>query len=136
MERDVESDFITISYTSENPQLSAFIVNTLCKEFLNYYTTNVKQSETNAITFLQNDLTVKRNALNGKKDSLQRYKIKNGILNLDDQSRAIEAQILNYQDKKLAAEKDIASYEGAIKSIDNKFNPKRQGLYRIDHQPV
>jgi len=124
VERDVESDFITISYTSENPQLSPFVVNTLCKEFLEYYTTNVKQSETNAITFLQNQLTLKRNVLNEKKDSLQRYKIKNGILNLDDQSRSINAQILNYEDKKLAAEKDIASYDGAIKGIDEKFNPK------------
>jgi succinoglycan biosynthesis transport protein ExoP len=124
VERDVESDFITISYTSENPQLSAFVVNTLCKEFLNYYTTNVKQSETNAITFLQNQLTEKRNTLDSKKDALQQYKIKNGILNLDDQSRSINAQILNYEDKKLQAEKDIASYNGAIKSIDDRFNPK------------
>jgi uncharacterized protein involved in exopolysaccharide biosynthesis/Mrp family chromosome partitioning ATPase len=124
VERDVESDFITISYTSENPQLSALVVNTLCKEFLNYYTLNVKQSETNAVTFLQNLLTEKRIDLNQKKDSLQQYKIKNGILNLDDQSKSINAQILNYEDKKLQAEKDVVAYDGAIKNIDNRFNPK------------
>jgi len=124
VERDVESDFITISYTSENPQLSAFIVNALSKQFLDYYTTNVRQSEANAVAFLQNLLTEKRNALNEKKDALQEYKIKNGILNLDDQSRSINAQILNYEDKKLQAEKDIASYNGAIKDIDDRFNPK------------
>jgi len=122
--RDVESDFISVTYTSENPQLSPFVVNALCKEFLNYYTVNVKQSETNAVNFLSNLLIEKRNALNEKKDSLQQYKIKNGILNLDEQSRLIYAQILNYDDKKQQAEKDIASYEGAIKSIDNHFNPK------------
>ena len=55
---------------------------------------------------------------------MQEYKIKNGILNLDDQSRSINAQILNYEDKKLQAEKDIASYNGAIKDIDDRFNPK------------
>jgi len=124
VERDVESDFITISYTSENPQLSAFVVNTLCKEFLNYYITHVKQSETNAVSFLQTLLAQKKNALDDKKDSLQRYKIKNGILNLEDQSKSINAQILNYEDKKLQAEKDEISYNGAIKNIDNKFNPK------------
>jgi succinoglycan biosynthesis transport protein ExoP len=124
IERDVESDFITVSYASENPQLSAFIVNALCKEFLDYYTVNVKQSETNAITFLSNLLDEKRNALNEKKAELQQYKISNGILNLDDQSRTINEQINNYEDKKLQAEKDIASYNGAIKSIDDRFNPK------------
>lgn len=124
VERDVESDFITISYTSENPQLSAFIVNTLCKEFLDYYIKNVTNSETNAINFLKTLLDQKRNILNDKKDSLQQYKIKNGILNLDDQSRSINAQISNYQDKKLQAEKDIASYNGAISNLDNRFSPK------------
>jgi len=124
IERDAESDFISVTFSSENPQLSAFVVNALCKEFLNYYTVNVQQSETNAINFLANQVTKKRNTLNDKKDSLQQYKIKNGILNLDEQSKLIYAQILNYDDKKQLAEKDIAAYDGAIHNIDNRFNPK------------
>jgi uncharacterized protein involved in exopolysaccharide biosynthesis/Mrp family chromosome partitioning ATPase len=124
VERDDVSDFITIQFTSENAQLSAFVVNTLCKEFLNYYTQNVKQSQSNAIAFLANLLQEKRNAMNAKKDELQDYKIKNGILNLDEQSRSIYEQILAYTDKKIQTEKDIASYEGAIKNLDDRFDPK------------
>lgn len=124
IERDGESDYITISYTSENPELSAFVVNTLCKEFLNYYTTNVKQNESNAIDFLSNLLDEKRNTLNNKKDSLQQYKIKNGILNVEDQAKDIFAQILIYNDKKIEAERNIQSYDGAVKAIDSRFNPK------------
>jgi len=124
VQRDVESDFITVSFTSENPQLSAYVVNTLCKEFLNYYTINIKQSESNATTFLSNLLVEKRNALNEKKDSLQQYKIKNGILNLDDQAKSIFTQILAYKDKKIEAERTIASYDGAVKAINNRFDPK------------
>jgi len=124
IERDVESDFITVTYTSDNPELSALVVNTLCKEFLNYYTTNVKQTETNAVNFLSNLLVEKRNELNQKKDSLQEYKIKNGILNLEEQSRTIYAQILDYTAKKIQAEKDIEAYDGAIANIDSRFEPK------------
>lgn len=122
--RDSESDFITITYTSENPQLSAFVVNTLCKEFIDYYTINIKKNESNAIDFLAKQLDEKKKALDDKKEQLQQYKIKNGILNLDDQSKAINAQILMYQDKKLQAEKDYASYEGAVKGIDQRFDSK------------
>jgi polysaccharide biosynthesis transport protein len=124
VERDGESDFITITFVSENPQLSAFVVNALCKEFLDYYTVNIKKNESNAEGFLSNLLDEKRNALNAKKNELQQYKIENGILNLDDQSKSIFAQILTYTDKKLQAEKDIASYEGAIKDVNDRFNPK------------
>jgi succinoglycan biosynthesis transport protein ExoP len=122
--RDEESDFITVTFTSENPQLSAYAVNTLCSEFINYYTVNIKKNESNAVTFLSNLLDEKRKILNDKKDSLQQYKIRNGILNLDEQSKSIFAQILVYTDKKIQAEKDIASYDGAVKSIDAKFDPK------------
>ncbi len=31
VDRDGESDFITLTFTSENPELSAFVVNSLCK---------------------------------------------------------------------------------------------------------
>jgi uncharacterized protein involved in exopolysaccharide biosynthesis/Mrp family chromosome partitioning ATPase len=122
--RDGESDFITITFTSENTQLSPFVVNTLCKEFIDYYTVNVKRNESNAVTFLSNLLVEKRNALENKKEELQQYKIKNGILNLDDQSKSIFAQILVYTDKKLQAQKDEASYEGAIKNIEQRFDSK------------
>jgi succinoglycan biosynthesis transport protein ExoP len=122
--RDEESDFITVTFTSDNPQLSAFAVNTLCKEFIDYYTVNIKQNESNAEAFLANLLTEKRNALNAKKDELQAYKIKNGILNLDEQSKSIFAQILAYTDKKIEAQRNIASYDGAVKNIDDRFDPK------------
>jgi succinoglycan biosynthesis transport protein ExoP len=124
VERQGESDFITLTFSSENPELSAFVVNTLCKEFLNYYTVNVKQNESNAISFLSNLLTEKKNALDRKKDSLQQYKIRNGILNLDDQAKSIFGEILAYKDKKIEAQRTIASYDGAVKAIDARFDPK------------
>ncbi|HAL82695.1 MAG TPA: hypothetical protein DCO83_11030 [Mucilaginibacter sp.] len=126
VDRDGESDFITITFTSENPELSPFVVNTLCKEFLDYYTVNVKQNESNAIDFLSKLLDEKRNALSQKKDSLQQYKIKNGILNLDDQAKDIFAQILVYKDKKIEAERTISSYDGAVKAINDRFDPQNR----------
>lgn len=121
--RDEGSDFISVSYDSENPQLSAFLVNTLCKQFIDYYTQSVKQNESNAVTFLSNLLDAKRKALSEKTGELQQYKIENGVLNLDEQSKAIFGQIMVYNDKKLQADKDAISYQGAIDAIERKFTP-------------
>jgi succinoglycan biosynthesis transport protein ExoP len=121
--RDDESDFISVSYDSESPQLSATVVNTLCTQFISYYTQTVKKNESNAVSFLSNLLDQKRNALSDKTAQLQKYKIDNGILNLDEQSKAIYAQILAYNDKKQEAEKNMASYDGALKTINDKFSP-------------
>jgi succinoglycan biosynthesis transport protein ExoP len=122
--RDESSDFISVSYESENPLMSAYVVNVLCKEFINYYTHSTRQNETDAVKYLTKKLEDKRNALNIKTNQLQEYKIKNGILNLEEQSRSIYEQIMTYNDKKLQAEKDVLAYNGAIKTIDNKFDPK------------
>lgn len=125
--RDGESDFITVSFTSENPELSVFVVNTLCKAFIDYYNKeNNKPVNSNSSDVLSNLLVEKRKALNEKRDEFQRYKIKNGILNLDEQAKSIYEQISAYNDKKNQAIKDIASYEGAIKSIDERFDPKER----------
>ncbi|HEY8931059.1 MAG TPA: lipopolysaccharide biosynthesis protein [Mucilaginibacter sp.] len=121
--REEESDFISIQFTSENPQLSAFVVNTLAKEFIDYYTVNIKKNESNAVDFLGTLLDEKRNALNAKKDELQQYKIKNGILNLEDQSKSIFAQILAYTDKKLENQRTLAANEGALQNVMSKFDP-------------
>ncbi|WPU91017.1 AAA family ATPase [Mucilaginibacter sabulilitoris] len=124
IERDEDSDFISVSFESENPQLSAFIVNVLCKQFIDYYTQSVRQNETTAVNFLSKLLEEKRKALSEKTEELQKYKIQNGVLSLDEQSKAIFDQIMVYNDKKLQAEKDIISYDGAINSINGKFEPK------------
>ncbi|QEC74507.1 AAA family ATPase [Mucilaginibacter ginsenosidivorax] len=121
--RDDESDFISVSYDSANPQLSADVVNILCTQFINYYSQTVKKNESNAVTFLSDLLVQKRNALRDKTAQLQKYKIDNGILNLEEQSRAIFGQILSYSDKKQEAEKEIAAYDGTLKTLDSKFAP-------------
>ncbi|MBK0378795.1 exopolysaccharide transport family protein [Mucilaginibacter segetis] len=121
--RDESSDFITVTYESQNPQLSAFVVNVLCKEFINYYTHTIKQNETDAVKFLAALLKAKRDTLNEKTQQLQNYKIKNGVLNLDEQSKSIFDQIMTYRDQKLQAQKDVASYNGALAKINDKFDP-------------
>ncbi|MES2062026.1 MAG: lipopolysaccharide biosynthesis protein [Bacteroidota bacterium] len=124
--RDEDSDFITVSYESNNPQLSAFVVNILCNQFIDYYTHTVRQNETDAVNYLSKLLDEKRKALNTKTQQLQDYKIKNGIINLDDQSKSIFDQIMIFNDRKQQAEKDVASYEGAIQKINNKFDPSER----------
>jgi succinoglycan biosynthesis transport protein ExoP len=125
--RNEDSDFISVYYKSDNPQLSAFVVNELCRQFINYYTYTIRQNETDAVAFLAKLLNEKREALNKKTAQLQDYKIRNGVINLEEQSKSIYGQIMIYGDHKQQAQKDVASYDGAIASINNKFDPKDRG---------
>lgn len=122
--RDEDSDFILVGYESENAQLSAFVVNTLSTEFIDYYTHTVKKNETDAVDYLSRLVNEKRDSLNSKTNSLKLYKIKNGILNLEDQSKSIFDKTVEYNDHKLQAERELASNTGTINALNKKFDPK------------
>jgi capsular polysaccharide biosynthesis protein len=122
--RDEDSDFILVGYESENAQLSAFVVNTLSTEFIDYYTHTIKKNETDAVEYLSKLVDEKRDTLNSKSNSLRIYKIKNGILNLDDQSKSIFDKTIEYNDRKLQAERELAANTGTINAIDKKFDPQ------------
>ncbi|WP_448700095.1 exopolysaccharide transport family protein [Mucilaginibacter sp. AW1-3] len=121
--RSESSDFITVEYESDNPLLSAFVVNTLIKEFIAFYSAQNKDNELKTVAFLDSTARVKKAMLDNAVDKLQSYKIKNHILNLSEQATSLYAQISDFESRKQQAEKDVAAYTGTIKNIDKKFDP-------------
>jgi len=122
-----DSDFINIEFTSENPELSAFVVNTLSNEFINYYSDLVKINQNKATTFLGKLLAEKKKAMDQKIDSLRDYKIRNRVLNLDEQSKQTYSQITDFNDRKQQIIEGIAAKGGALLEIDRKFEPSERG---------
>ncbi|MFY7900945.1 MAG: AAA family ATPase [Chitinophagaceae bacterium] len=118
------SDFIGIEFESANSHLSAFVVNALTEEFLNYYITNERQNQFKAVDFLDSLLRQKEGALKVDVGNLKSYKIKNRILNLNEQAKILYTQIADFETKKELTIKNINAYKGALKEIDAKFDPK------------
>ena len=116
-------DYIDAEFTSDNPELSAFVVNTLANEFLSYYKLTVKESNLRAINFLDSLVKVKQTSMNLKMENLKNYKIRNRVLNLQEQAKSTYGQIAEIEMKREMANKDIESYSAAIQQIDRKFNP-------------
>jgi len=117
------TDFIFIDFQSENPELSAFVVNTLSNEFTDYYTVLVKENQRSSVNFLKKLLQIKSDTLQSRINGLREYKIKNRILNLNEQSSQIYSQTADYELRTQQAEKDIIAIKGTIASIDKRFDP-------------
>ncbi|MCC8407396.1 lipopolysaccharide biosynthesis protein [Mucilaginibacter sp. UR6-1] len=117
------SDFINIQFDAENPELTAFVVNTLCKEFINYYTFIVKENQRKAATFLGKLLQNKQDSLHALSDSLKQYKIKNRVFSLTEQARSLYGQLSDYETRRQENEKDVVSTRAAIRRIDQSFDP-------------
>ena len=117
------SDFIDVECITENPALSAFIVNTLCAEFIAHYTGIVKANQVKEVTFLKKLLAEKQEIMNRYIAELKNYKIQNRVLNLNEQAKSLYGQLADFETKRGVAEKDIAAYSAALKDIDNHFDP-------------
>jgi succinoglycan biosynthesis transport protein ExoP len=135
------SDFISVRYTSENPDLSAFVVNRECTEFVAYYTSILKENQTKAVKFLSEKAKQKSDTLNKNVQALKEYKIRNRIINLQEQSRKMYELSAEYERRKQEAEKDIVSLKGTIANIDKNFDPNQRkyfeaSLTKINQQLV
>ncbi|TKC59276.1 lipopolysaccharide biosynthesis protein [Pedobacter hiemivivus] len=115
------SDFINIEYVSENPELSAYVVNTLASEFINNYSADVNNNQNVSIILLDSLLKKKEATMNEKNNALSQFKRTKGVLNLGEQSATVYSQITAYEAQKVEALKQIQSSMGAIATIESKL---------------
>jgi len=134
--RPNNSDYIDITFESDNPYLSAYVVNSLLEEFITFYSDYIKSSNQRKVSFLDTLLLKKGSELKRLKGELEEYKVKNRILNTSEEASHLFSQLSNYQTTKQSAEKDIAAYTGALKNIEDKFNPKDRKYFEATVVPI
>jgi succinoglycan biosynthesis transport protein ExoP len=124
------SDFINIEFTSADPLLSAFVVNTLSTEFVNNYGIDVNFNQNQSISVLDSLLKGKEADMNTKNAALKDFKMRNGVLNLDKQSELVYQQITMAEDRKAKVISDIQAGQGAIAAIDSRLRSNDPNMGR------
>lgn len=133
------SDYITIQFVSENPDLSAYVVNTLAAEFIANYSSDVSTNQNNSIVLLDSLLKTKEQIMSRKNEALSEFKRKKGVLNLDEQSAIVYGQMSEYEAQRTQALKEIQSNQGAIRVIEGKLrgsDPLLAGSSRADNREI
>ncbi|WP_031527345.1 AAA family ATPase [Dyadobacter crusticola] len=116
------SDFINIEYEADNSLMASFVINTLGSEFIKMYSTRLTDTYNRTISFLADFLEQKRMALRVQMNGLRDYKIRNRVLNLDEQAKSLYGQMAEFELRREVAKKDVIAYGVAIRNIDNKFS--------------
>jgi Mrp family chromosome partitioning ATPase/capsular polysaccharide biosynthesis protein len=133
------SDFIDISFLSESPDLSAFVVNTLASEFILNYSSDINTNQNVSLAMLDSLLKRKESVMNEKNAALSSFKRTKGVLNLDEQSATVYSQISQYEVQRAQALREIQSDQGAISIIERKLrgsDPYVKGSSRNDNQDI
>jgi uncharacterized protein involved in exopolysaccharide biosynthesis/Mrp family chromosome partitioning ATPase len=128
------TDYIQIDCTTDNPELSAFIVNTIIPQFLRYYK-NVRSSKTEeSIDTLQSLMDKKKQDLDAKNDQLK----KEGIIDVGEENTAKLEQIMNLETSLTQenAQQTQRTYE--LQKVNQKLNnlpgaPAATGISKSDN---
>jgi succinoglycan biosynthesis transport protein ExoP len=126
IERLKDSDFIRVQFTSDNPQLSALAANTLCNNFIAEFTRQKNEKSDNSADFYRNLAEQKKNELNAKTESLEKFKLNSQVSNLEQQTKATLEQIRELEMQKQRAKEKIPSYEKTLNSLDGYMAQDQQ----------
>ena len=91
--REGQTDYITTIFYSGNPELSAFVVNTLCDEFIRYYNSLQLARTNESVDAYKKLVEQKQQVLEVKANSLEQFKSSQGVLNFNVESESKVGQI-------------------------------------------
>lgn len=135
VERVGSSDFIQVTFESENPYLSSSVVNTLCELFLRYYETTSSQRADASVAYYTELAEQKKKELDEKVNTLKTYKQQNGVINIYEQTKSLVNQISDLELSREAENKKISASQKAVKDIDNRFSDKQKKYLEAGNSP-
>jgi polysaccharide biosynthesis transport protein len=117
------SDYLNISYVSENPSLSAFIVNNSYDQFIRYYGTNRDKTFSQSADTLKKIMDKKKQVLDEKNRILQQAGI--GSSNVRSSSDInivsnLESQLSSERAKLATLQSDLRKVNQRLANLDNK----------------
>ncbi|MGK6353293.1 Wzz/FepE/Etk N-terminal domain-containing protein [Parapedobacter sp. DT-150] len=124
-----ELDYIYAEFGSENPDLSAYVVNTLASDFIYRYNSASSSESKKSLALLDSIIRNKERIMNQKNAQLASYRSYTGASSKGGQSDVLYQQILAYENRESEVRREIASLRGAIASINSKLeNPNDRDL--------
>ncbi len=123
-----QSDFIELTYTSENATLSAYTANTTCTEFIRYYSKMKASSSSTSLESLESIATQRKQNLEEKMKELSMFKSQHEIYNSDAESEAKVRQLENYEKQISDEQAKIRGLEVTLANLNVRISDAEVGL--------
>ena len=125
VERVPKTDYINVSFASENPELSAYVVNMIGIKFKEFYNSLTTTSTKESLVKLDSLRAAKRKEVDDLRNRLQAYRAKIGTPNLGD---AATAAMSGYQ----SLTEELTNQEAALNSYKQKLNSINEQLAALN----
>jgi Mrp family chromosome partitioning ATPase/capsular polysaccharide biosynthesis protein len=127
VDRVTGTDYLNIIYRSENPQMSAFVVNTLGKEFISFFTSIMTTRTTESAGKLDTLAARKRKEIDDKTRQLSEYKKSFNSPNINDRSTAALEMVKDQQSQLSAEMAKLNGLKADLVSVAQKLQSMGSG---------
>ncbi|MBE7175234.1 MAG: AAA family ATPase [Mucilaginibacter polytrichastri] len=116
------SDYVNITATTENAELSAFIVNGMADNFLKYNRSLQSAQSGSSLDTLKKYRQAKFAAFNAKQQELTNYKSQHGILDMQSSGDSKVRQSSNFEEELAAQQKKLALDRAELAEARRQFS--------------
>jgi polysaccharide biosynthesis transport protein len=121
VEREEGTDYLNIAYRSENPEMSAFVVNTIGDEFIGFYNSISSKRTVESAGKLDSLAQNKKKDIDAKNNKLQQYKITFGSPDVADKAKGALAILAEVTTRKSVEESQLNKFRGTLASINTQL---------------
>jgi uncharacterized protein involved in exopolysaccharide biosynthesis/Mrp family chromosome partitioning ATPase len=117
-----DTDFIRVEFTSENPFLSAFVVNKLCEEYIRYNSIMKNMVTEESLLFFANEVEKKKKELDDKTREVNEYKTSSQVFDYERESNSRLNQLTDYEIKLQTEENNANGLIISLRSVESKIS--------------
>jgi len=115
------TDYVSVSASTKNPLLSAYMVNELCDQFLRYNATNINENTSKSVQSFARLVDQKKEELSEKSEMLRQYKASNSLINFSIESESKIQQLSDFELRLEAEQKNLRSITLQLQDVDNSI---------------
>lgn len=119
--REGFTDYVTVSFVSENPELSAYVVNTLCEEYFRHSDSLRFERASESVKNLAKLVTKKEEFLQDKTMEMRDFMASQGVLNFNVESESKMTLITDLEKSLEEERKEVRSLKLQIDLIDKQI---------------
>jgi polysaccharide biosynthesis transport protein len=120
IKRTGSTDFVEVSFISENPQLSAFVVNKLSEEFIRFDSFFKSSNSSESVTFFSEFAQEKKKILDDKTAFLERFRASNNLSG-QEFTELKSSQLMNYEILKQEKADEMSSKQLQLADVEKQL---------------
>jgi Mrp family chromosome partitioning ATPase/uncharacterized protein involved in exopolysaccharide biosynthesis len=121
VDREEGTDYLNILCRSENPEMSAFVVNTIGDEFIGFYNSISTKRTVESAGRLDTLAQKKKQEIQEKTDALQKYKASFGSPDVNDRSKGALDILREVTTRKSVEESQLNKLLGQLQSVNTEL---------------